>query len=109
MDICVGGWLSRRAYAALSAYWGAGGTALLDTIGGALEREGRARAAGVLAIVWATAVLKLAACGIGLLAVPQPKWLSPRQCRVMRGAAWLAAVVRVAYGGVLTLIGLLVQ
>jgi hypothetical protein len=27
----------------------------------------------------------------------------------MRGAAWLAAVVLVAYGGVLTLVGLLVQ
>lgn len=44
-------------YAAVSAYWGAGGTALLDTIGGTLEREGRARAAGVLAVVWTTVVL----------------------------------------------------
>ena len=43
-------------YAGVSAYWGAGGTALLDTIGGTLEREGRARAAGLLAIVWITVV-----------------------------------------------------
>jgi Protein of unknown function (DUF3995) len=96
-------------YAAVSAYWGAGGTALLDTIGGTLEREGRARAAGVLAVVWTTVVLKMAATAIGLLAVAQPDWLSPRQCRVMRGAAWLAALILVLYGGVLTLIGLLVQ
>ncbi|HEY2595515.1 MAG TPA: hypothetical protein VGK33_16610 [Chloroflexota bacterium] len=66
-------------YAAVSAYWGAGGTALLDTIGGTLEREGRARSAGLLAVVWLTVLLKL------------------------------AAVVLVLYGGVLTLIGLLVQ
>jgi Protein of unknown function (DUF3995) len=96
-------------YAAVSAYWGAGGTALLDTIGGTLEREGRARAAGVLAVVWTTVVLKLAVSGIGLLAVARPQWLASRRWRVMRGAAWLAAAVLVVYGGVLTLIGLLVQ
>ncbi len=96
-------------YAAVSAYWGAGGAALLDTIGGALEREGRARAVGVLAVVWITVVLKLAAGGIGLLAVLQPPWLSPRWCRITRGAAWLAAGILVLYGGALTLIGLLVQ
>jgi hypothetical protein len=82
-------------YAAVSAYWGAGGTALLHTIGGALEREGQARAADVLAIVWITVVLKLAASGVGLLAVAQPRWLSARQCRVARAIAWLASVVLV--------------
>jgi uncharacterized protein DUF3995 len=96
-------------YAAVSAYWGAGGTALLDTIGGTLEREGRARAVGVLAVVWITVVLKLAASGLGLLAVQRPPWLSPRRCRFVRGAAWLAAVILLLYGGVLTLVGLLVQ
>jgi hypothetical protein len=96
-------------YAAMSAYWGAGGTALLDTIGGTLEREGRAHSAGLLAVVWTTVALKLTVSGIGLLAIAQPEWLSPRRCRVVRGAAWLAAVVLVLYGGVLTSIGLLVQ
>ncbi len=96
-------------YAAVSAYWGAGGTALLNTIGGTLEREARAHTAGPLAVVWTTVALKLTASGIGLLAVPQPQWLSPRRCRVVRGAAWLAANVLVLYGGVLTSIGLLVQ
>lgn len=93
----------------MSAYWGAGGTALLDTIGGTLEHEGRARAAGVLVVVWATVVVKVAASGIGLLAVAQPRWLTPRWSRVMRVAAWLEAVVLILYGGVLTLVGLLVQ
>ena len=96
-------------YAAVSAYWGAGGTALLDTIGGMLEREGRAHKPGLLAVVWTTVALKLTASGIGLLAVAQPHWLSPRWCRVVRAAAWLAAVVLVLYGGVLTSVGLLVQ
>lgn len=96
-------------YAAVSAYWGAGGTALLDTIGGTLEREGRAQAAGILAVVWTTVVLKLAASAIGLLAVAQPQWLSHDRSRLVRRAAWLAALVLVLYGGALTLIGLLVQ
>lgn len=97
------------AYAAVSAYWGAGGTALLDTIGGTLEREGRARSTGLLAVVWTTVALKLAASGVGLLAVARPQWLSFRWCRVVRGAAWLVAIILVLYGGLLTSVGLLVQ
>lgn len=96
-------------YAAVSAYWGAGGTALLDTIGGTLEREGRARSAGLLVVVWITVALKLAAAGIGLVAVSRPRWMSPRWSGVARRLAWLVAVVLVLYGGVLTSIGLLVQ
>lgn len=48
---CAAGLLG-ALYAAVSAYWAAGGTALLDTIGGALERAGRDRAAGLLVLVW---------------------------------------------------------
>ena len=54
-------------------------------------------------------VLKLVASGLGLLAVLQPPWLGPRWCRIVRGAAWLAAGILLLYGGVLTLIGSLVQ
>ena len=39
-------------YAAVSVYWGIGGTWLLDTVGGSLERRGRAGDAGVLLAVW---------------------------------------------------------
>ena len=53
--------------------------------------------------------MKLAVSGVGLLAIAQPRWLSARQCRLARGAAWLAASVLTLYGGVLTVIGLLVQ
>jgi hypothetical protein len=85
-------------YAGVSAYWGAGGTALLDTIGGALEGEGRSRAAALLALVWITVMLKLAVSGLGLIAVGQPDWLGARQCRLARGAAWLAAIGLTLYG-----------
>ncbi|MBV8999919.1 MAG: DUF3995 domain-containing protein [Solirubrobacterales bacterium] len=69
----------------------------------------RARTAGLLAVVWMTVVLKLTASGIGLHAVSQPQWLTSRRCQVVRSAAWLAAIVLVLHGGVLTSIGLLVQ
>jgi len=53
-------------YAAVSAYWGLGGTGLLDSIGGTLEREGRAGNAGLLAVLWVTVVLKLLAAILGM-------------------------------------------
>jgi hypothetical protein len=105
---CTAGMLG-TLYAAVSAYWGAGGTALLDTIGGALEREGRAGTAGILAVIWITVVLKLAASAIGLLAVAQPQWLSRHRARLARRAAWLVALLLTLYGGALTVTGLLVQ
>lgn len=88
-------------YAAVSAYWGVGGTALLDTIGGTLEREGRAGNAGVLAVLWVVVVLKLAAARLGPAAVGGPRWV--------RRTACAAAVILVLYGGTLTVAGLLVQ
>jgi hypothetical protein len=81
-------------YAGVSAYWGAGGTGLLETIGGSLEREGGGGTTGVLVIVWITVA---------------PRWLSGRRYTWMRRGAWLAATVLMVYSGVLTLIGLLVQ
>lgn len=94
-------------YALVSAYWGAGGTGLLHTIGGALERAGRAHTPSLLAVLWITVALKLTAGAAGLLAtgaVAGSRWR--RRSRVV---AWIAAVVLVVYGGVLTAIGLLVQ
>jgi hypothetical protein len=105
---CAAG-LVGALYAAVSVYWGVGGTALLDTIGGALERAGRARTAGVLVVLWVTVVLKLVAVVVGLLATAPPQWLSQTRYRVVRRVAWLAAGILVLYGGVLTVIGLLVQ
>ena len=94
-------------YALVSAYWGTGGTWLLDTIGGSRERAGRAHSAGVFAIVWATVALKLVAATAGLLATQlrSGSWWR----RLAHITAWIAAVVLVGYGGVLTTAGLLLQ
>ena len=47
------------ASAAVSAYWALGGTALLDTVGGEIERWGRERSADVVATLWVITVAKL--------------------------------------------------
>lgn len=98
-------------HALISAYWAVGGTALLDTIGGDLERWGRERGAAVVAALWAVALFKLAVAlaapvlaGMGGRAVPRR--LRGRRPRVL---GWAAAVVLVAYGGILTGAGLLVD
>jgi hypothetical protein len=93
------------AYALVSAYWGAGGTRLLGTIGGELETRARERDAALLTVVWLTAALKLAAAVLGLVAV-RPRAVRPR---LARRAAWAAAVMLVLYGGALTVAGLLVE
>lgn len=98
-------------HALVSAYWAAGGTALLDTIGGDIERWARERHAGLGAAIWAVAALKLgvalaapvlAGVGAGRL----PAWT---RGRVPRRLGWVAAVTLALYGGVLTVTGLLIQ
>jgi hypothetical protein len=54
------------ASAALSLYWTAGGTLLLDTVGGAIEDLARERSPGAIALGTATVALKVAA---GILAL----------------------------------------
>src|SRR3978361_291388 len=97
------------AYALVSAYWGLGGHRLLDTVGGGLEREGRAPTALLLAVVGVSVVLKLVAAGVGLLACGPAAELAPASRRLVRAIAWTAAVILALYGGVLTIVGLLVQ
>jgi hypothetical protein len=98
-------------HALVSAYWALGGTALLDTIGGDLERWGRERGPAVVVGLWAVVVVKLvvalaapvlAGVGAGRL----PGWT---RGRVARALGWIAAVVLVAYGGLLTAGGLLIE
>lgn len=98
-------------HALVSAYWAAGGTALLDTIGGDLERRAREGHAGLAAAIWAVAALKLGVAvaapvlaGVG--AARLPAWT---RGRVPRRLGWVAAVTLTLYGGALTLPGLLVQ
>lgn len=51
-------------FAALSWFWAPGGTIGIDTIGGILEAQGRARDPDLIAILWITGALK------ALLAIP---------------------------------------
>lgn len=96
-------------YAAVSAYWGLGGTGLLSTVGGTLEREGRSGATAVRVLLWVAVLLKLCAALIGLLAVARQGWIGPQGRRLARHAAWIAALLLTAYGALLSATGLLVQ
>ena len=100
------------ASAAVSVYWGLGGTWLLDTVGGTLVSQGQAAAAAVLAAVWGAAVLKAAAAALPLLYCRVPAALTGPAAR-RRGLArvliWLEAAILTLYGGVLVAVGLLVQ
>lgn len=87
------------ASAAVTAYWVAGGTGLLDTVGGPLERLARERSAGALALGLAVVAGK---AGAGLLALrlarPAP---GRRLARVGLAGGGLLAL----YGGVLVVVG----
>ncbi len=97
------------ASAATSAYWAFGGTALLDTVGGEIERWGRERGpavafalAGIVLVKLVVAVAAPILVGIG----HPPAWMAGRVPRIL---GWIAATVLIGYGGVLTVAGLLVQ
>jgi Protein of unknown function (DUF3995) len=93
-------------YAAISIYWGLGGTWLLSTVGGSLGTQ--AGDSAVLgAAAWAAAVLKLVAAVLPLAAVGQR--LRPGWNRVAWLLAWAQAAILILYGLVLTAAGLLLQ
>jgi hypothetical protein len=99
------------ASAAVSAYWALGGTALLDTVGGPIERWGREHSPGVIVTLWVIvglrvvgAVAPLVFVGVG--AGQLPAWTRGRRTRLF---GWIAAVGLTVYGGVLTVVGLLVE
>ena len=89
--------------AAVSAYWLFGGTALLDTVSGDIERWGRERGPSVLAALAFVVLVKTAVAVAPLVDVDKPwkRWVQ----WIERLAAW----VLVGYGGLLTAVGLLVQ
>jgi hypothetical protein len=97
------------ASAAITAYWALGGEALLDTVGGDIERWGRERSAGVVVVLWVIVVLKLAGAGAPLVFVGDgrlPAWTRSRRTRAL---GWAAAVGLTVYGGVLSVAGWLVE
>ena len=97
------------ASAVMSAYWALGGTALLDTVGGEIERWGRERSAGVVVTLWLITVAKLVAAVTPLVLVGVGPLTARTRARPVRVLGWIVAVGLTAYGGVLTVVGLLVE
>jgi hypothetical protein len=93
-------------YAVPSLYWALGGTAGLDTVGGAIEELARARDPASVGLGIAAGVLKVAG-GLLALALVRP-WGRAVPRRLLLGAAWAAGVVLTAYGGLLVVVGTLV-
>jgi hypothetical protein len=94
------------AYAAISIYWGLGGTWLLDTVGDAVDAGG----AGATAAVWAAAGLKVIAAVLPVLAAGVAAASGPTPWRrLLRLLTWAEAVILTLYGLILTAAGLLVQ
>jgi len=99
------------ASAAMSAYWALGGTALLDTVGGEIERWGRERSASVVVTLWLITVAKLVGAVaplvlVGVGARRLPAWARAQPMRVL---GWIVAIGLTVYGGVLAVVGLLVE
>ncbi len=102
VSLVIGG-----GYAAVSLYWGLGGSWLLDTVGGSLEPDGRAGSAALQAVVLGSALLKLAAAVAPSVLVARrtgERWRRP-----VRLVCVLTAVVLVGYGAVLSVAGWAVQ
>jgi hypothetical protein len=93
-------------YAVPSFYWALGGTAGLDTVGGAIEQLGRTRDPAGVALAIGAGVLKVAG-GLLALALVRP-WGRALPRRLLGGVAWAASVVLTAYGGLLVVVGALV-
>ena len=99
---CALAWLS----AVPSFYWALGGTAGLDTVGGAIEELARTREPAGLALGLGAGVLKVAG-GLLALALVRP-WGRAIPGRLLGGIAWAASVVLTCYGGLLVVAGGLV-
>ncbi|MGA9278403.1 DUF3995 domain-containing protein [Ilumatobacter sp.] len=91
---------------AVTAYWLVGGSALLSTVGGEIERWGRQRTPGVLGVLAIVLMVKLTIAAVPVIITLLP---GARVQRVGRVAGWVAAIVLMLYGGLLTVVGLLIQ
>jgi hypothetical protein len=94
-------------YAAVSVYWGLGGTWLLATVGGALPRQGRAGTAILVLAVWTAVVIKMVAAVLPLLALRRVT--SSGWNRAVSLLAWTEAGILTVYGLVLTVVDMLAQ
>src|SRR6266568_7323234 len=82
------------ASAATTAYWLFGGTALLDTLGGSVERLARDRSNAALALALAVVVVKSVAALLALLLLSPAR----RRSRIIVGLDILAAAVLCLWG-----------
>ena len=105
MGRSVGSWagyvacLWGLAFAAISFYWGMGGTLGLDSLGGSLERLARAHDRTILIAVWVTGFLKVLVALLGLALAGTWAARLPRLPVTVLG--WVAAVSLALYGGTL--------
>ena len=91
------------ASAAVSVFWTFGGTWLLDTIGGSIEKLARTRSRSAVALGTSTSLAKIGA-GLLALALVRP-WGRHVPDRMLKGANVFVSAVLVTWGGANVLIG----
>jgi hypothetical protein len=94
------------ASAGVSLYWTAGGTALLDTVGGAIEDLARDRSPAAIALGTSAALLKVVAGVLALELLRLPA--GGRRRRVVLVANGAASAILCAWGGANVVAGALV-
>jgi hypothetical protein len=94
------------ASSAVSLFWTVGGTWLLDTVGGSIERLARTRSAGAL-MLGAAAVLAKLLAGFLALGLVRP-WGARLWARLLMAANTLASVILLTWGGANACVGALV-
>lgn len=87
------------AFAAISFYWGLGGTVGLDTLGGSLESLARAHDRTLFLAVWVTGFLKIFGSLLALALAGTCAARLPRQPITVLG--WFATASLTLYGGTL--------
>jgi hypothetical protein len=91
------------ASAAVSVFWTFGGTWLLDTVGGSIEKLARTRSPSAVALGTATSLAKIGA-GLLALALVRP-WGRHVPDRMLKGVNVFVSAVLVTWGGANVLIG----
>jgi uncharacterized membrane protein len=86
------------ASAATTAYWTLGGTALLDTVGGAVESLARERGAAAVLLGGVVVLAKLVAAVLTLALLRRPR-------RAVRVLAGLAGILLTLWGGANVVLG----
>jgi len=87
------------AFAAISFYWGIGGTLGLDTLGGSIESLAQAHDRTLLVAVWVTGFLKILGCLLALALAGT--WAARLPRRPITVLGWVGATSLTLYGGIL--------